>query len=300
MLGVSDKSWLVDMVCATSRAADHAPDIGLPQSDGDSTYSAYFGLGHHIRLHDRPGVFKVSLAGMSLGAYLLRGLEAHEIKGRILDLGTGSGVLALLLRGMGADDIVATDIAEDAIALAQDNERLNFGVPLIQFSTADLFDGLPAGSRYDTLIFNPPGWRTPSPHVLAELDRICNQCDMAPRAMFYGDEVLLRFLRELPFHLHPRGRALLGLNSLVGIRDVLRRYHAEHPRGAPLRLRLLERHSLPLLFYSDGWRKAENALRAEFAHWRDHHGAAYTTGSQGRLYWSYEVVECSLQPSARE
>jgi len=310
MLGVNDKNWLVDMLCALEPFVDHAganrsdvtrvdADVGLSVGGG-KTYSAYFGLGHNIKLHDRPGVFKVSLAGMSLGAYLLRGLEPHELKGRFLDLGTGSGVLALLLRGIGAEYIAATDISLSALALAKENERLNFNEPLIRFYAADLFDGLPVGARYDTLIFNPPGWRTPSPHLLAELDHICDQCDMAPQAMFYGDELLLRFLRELPFHLHPRGRALVGLNSLIGIRDVIQRHKAEYPRGTPLNFRLLERHSLPLLFYSDGWKKAESALRAEFAHWREHHGAVFTTDSHNRLYWSYEVVSCSLTPSMPE
>lgn len=197
---------------------------------GDAVfYSTYFGLGHRIKLHDRPGVFKASLAGLSLGSYLLRGMEEHEVNGHILDLGTGSGVLALLLRSMGAKNIAATDISRAAVTLAQDNERLNFDAPLIRFSTADLFNGLPTDSCYDTLIFNPPGWRTPSPNLLAELNSKCGQHDIDPQAMFYGDEVLLRFLHELPPYINQRGRALVGLNSLVGIRNVFNRYLADHP-----------------------------------------------------------------------
>lgn len=74
------------------------------------TYDVYFGLGHTFRLIDSPSVFKVSAAGLSLGYYLLRHLQRSEIHGRVLDMGTGSGVLALLLRDMGAQDIVASDV----------------------------------------------------------------------------------------------------------------------------------------------------------------------------------------------
>src|SRR6266481_215651 len=86
--------------------------------------------------------------------------------------------------------------------------------------------------------------------------------------------------------------------SLAGIRDVLARYKAFYPAGAPLQFQLLERHSLPLLFYSPGWKRAEPSLREEFEEWRDSYGAAYTIDGQGRLYWSYEVVECRCVPTA--
>ena len=292
MLGVSDKSWLVEMLYDISHDAPGI-DAGSGDTSPENQYSTYFGLGHHVRLHDRPGVFKVSLAGTALGAYLLKGLEHDELSGKILDVGTGSGALAILLRSMGASDVSATDVCPEAVKVAGENEHLNYEDEEIHFFSGDLFEGLPAGERYDTVIFNPPGWRTPSDHLLEQLRRIGKECDMAPGAMFYGDKVLLRFLQELPNRLHPRGRALVGLNSLVAIQDVLSRYRMEFPERPPLKFRLLERHSLPLLFYSDGWKKAEPFLREEFMEWQNRWGAAYTVDSHGRLYWSYEVVECT-------
>lgn len=146
------------------------------------------------------------------------------------------------------------------------------------------------------MIFNPPGWRTPSSKFLYRLQRASDDVDITPEAMFYGDEVLLRFLKDLPERISRTGRAIVGLNSMVGIREVLARYSALFPSGIPLQFRLLERHSLPLLFYSPTWRRAEPLLREEFAEWRDHYGAAYTTDADGRMYWSYEVVECTRAP----
>jgi release factor glutamine methyltransferase len=296
MIGVSDKSWLVDLL--SSVVADRPnlmPEIAA--DNGKPIYSTYFGLGHQLKMHDRPGVFKVSLAGMALGSYLLKGLAQDELTGRLLDLGTGSGILALLLRSLGARDITASDVSTSAVALALENEILNFRGSRIRFFSGDLFKGLPAGDRYDTVIFNPPGWRTPSEKFLDRL-RNGDGIDMTPETMFYGDEVLLRFLKDLPDKMNRTGRAIVGLNSLVGIRDVLARYEALYPTGAPLQFQLLERHSLPLLFYSPGWKRAEPLLREEFEEWRDSYGAAYTIDGQGRLYWSYEVVECRCVPTA--
>ncbi|ACL62908.1 methyltransferase [Methylobacterium nodulans] len=297
MIGVSDKSWLVDLL---STVAPDRPDL-VPEIAADSDkhiYSTYFGLGHQLKMHDRPGVFKVSLAGMALGSYLLKGLAQDELTGRLLDLGTGSGILALLLRSLGAHDITASDVSTSAVGLALENESLNFRSSRIRFFSGDLFVGLPEGDRYDTVIFNPPGWRTPSEKLLDRLRGNEDGIGMTPETMFYGDELLLRFLKDLPDRMNRTGRAIVGLNSLVGIRDVLARYKAFYPTGAPLQFQLLERHSLPLLFYSPGWKRAEPFLREEFEAWRDSYGAAYTIDGQGRLYWSYEVVECRRAPTA--
>jgi release factor glutamine methyltransferase len=291
MLGLNDKGWLIDMLDGSAGATPAS--IERFASSG-STYNAYFGLGHSIRLEDRPGVFKVSLAGMALGAYLLKGLEEGEVNSSILDLGTGSGVLAFLLRSMGADDIVATDVSAEAVALARCNERLNFNGDCIRYAVSDLFDGLPAGETYDTVIFNPPGWRTPSDELLRELDRLSGNTGVPPGVMFCGDKLLVRFLNELPRHLRSGGRAIVGMNSLVGIRDVIKQHELAYSGCSPLRFRLVERHTFPLLFYSDTWKKAERILLEEFTDWQESNKAAFTLDGQGRLYWSYEIVECRL------
>ena len=294
MIGLSDKSWLVDLLYSVaSDRSNRVPEIA---ADSDEhVYSAYFGLGHQLKMHDRPGVFKVSLAGIALGSYLLKGLAHDELTGRLLDLGTGSGILALLLRSLGAHDITASDISASAVGLARENEILNFRGSRVRFFSSDLFAGLPEEERYDTIIFNPPGWRTPSEKFL---DRLRGNEDMTPETMFYGDQLLVRFLKDLPDRMNRTGRAIVGLNSLVGISDVFARYKAIYPTGAPLQFQLLERHTLPLLFYSPGWKRAEPFLREEFEAWRDSYGAAYTLDGQGRLYWSYEVVECKYAPTA--
>src|SRR5919197_3092744 len=91
------------------------------------TYGACFDLGHRFRLFDRPGTFRVSRAGLALGNHLVHNLRENEIAGRILEIGTGSGAIALLLRSMGAKSVIATDISALAVSTAKENELQTVG-----------------------------------------------------------------------------------------------------------------------------------------------------------------------------
>ena len=71
----------------------------------------------------------------------------------VLDLGTGSGVLALTARLFGARRIVATDFDPDAVRTARQNEALNFSQPLIRWRRADVKKLRPA-TRYDLVLAN--------------------------------------------------------------------------------------------------------------------------------------------------
>ncbi len=71
----------------------------------------------------------------------------------VLDLGTGSGVLALAARRFGARKIVATDFDPDAVRTARQNEALNFARPLIRWRRADV-KKLRATVRYDLVLAN--------------------------------------------------------------------------------------------------------------------------------------------------
>lgn len=292
MIGLNDKAWLLDLL--------HTHPIEVAKVSTDTRlYDAYFGLGHSIRLIDDPYVFKISLAGLALGANLIKILDEQDLTGRFLDIGTGSGALALLLRSLGATEIAASDLMPESVALAARNELLNFSDASITFSQSDLFSGLPrSSSRFDTIIFNPPGWRTPSDEFLRQLEQIDDK-NLAPGAMFYGDSVLLRFLLELPEHLHAKGRAIIGVNSLVGIQDVFGRYRVTHNGTPPLSFKLLERHTFPLLFYSEAWHCMRVNLLQEFSRWCDQHGAAYTMDTRGNLYWSYELIECRIRKGTK-
>ena len=126
---------------------------------------------------------------------------------RAFDLGTGTGVLSLVLARRGVPRVVATDVDPRAVECARENvERSRLG-ERIRIEQRDLF---PDG-RADLVVFNPP-WIPARPRTAVE------------RAIFDPDsEVLLRFLRELPEHLSPGGEAWLVLSNLaelLGLRPV--------------------------------------------------------------------------------
>lgn len=74
--------------------------------------------------------------------------------GVVADVGTGSGAIALSLATEGRfDRVLATDIAVDAISVAQENARA-LGLR-VEFRTGDLLAPL-AGERLDVLVSNPP------------------------------------------------------------------------------------------------------------------------------------------------
>ena len=268
MLGLNDKDWLVEMFCGVKDAKTIKPFTTERQP---ITYETYFGFGHTLRLVDYSGVFRVSPAGLALGSYLVKSLYEHGVDNHFLDMGTGSGVLALLLRNIGVRDISATDVSTKAVELAANNEFLNFSNHQICFAVSDLFDKfVPGTDRFDTIIFNPPGWRTPSHTLLKNLCREdSDDSTINPMAMFYGEQILLRFLTELPDYLNPQGYAIIGMNSLVGIQDVFNQYKTLYRGVTPLRFRLLERHSFPMLFYSEQWKQSSSFLLNEFAAWRE-------------------------------
>lgn len=74
----------------------------------------------------------------------------------ILDLCTGIGCIALLCAKMLPQSCVyGVDINPQAIALAQKNKQL-LGIKNVTFILSDLFDNLPADTKYDLILSNPP------------------------------------------------------------------------------------------------------------------------------------------------
>jgi release factor glutamine methyltransferase len=79
---------------------------------------------------------------------------ARAGRGRIADLGTGSGCLALALADEGRYDlVVGVDRSRDALALAREN-RLRTGRP-VELVAADFAEAFGAGSL-DAVVSNPP------------------------------------------------------------------------------------------------------------------------------------------------
>lgn len=74
---------------------------------------------------------------------------------RILDIGTGSGILAVTLAKLFPEaEIIAIDVSEDALKYARENAELN-SVSNVQFYLFDILQKMPK-SKFDLVVSNPP------------------------------------------------------------------------------------------------------------------------------------------------
>jgi release factor glutamine methyltransferase len=136
-----------------------------------------------VRVLPVPGVFKPHSDSLLL-ARRLSG-EARAAGASVLDLCTGSGVLAIAAARAGARRVVAVDVSRRAVLAARLNAMLN-GVQ-IEAVRGDLFAPV-RGERFDLIVSNPPyvpsaserlpahgrsrAWEA-GPRGRAFLDRIC-------------------------------------------------------------------------------------------------------------------------------
>lgn len=143
--------------------------------------------------------------------------------GTLVDVGTGSGAMALAIKTERSDaTVVATEVSEDASRWARINiETLGLDVGLL---TGDLFDPLPVKlrGRVDVIVSNPPYVST------GEADDLPSDVvEHEPhRALFAGPDglsVIRRLGEGAPGWLRPGGALVLEIGAAqgAGVRGIL-------------------------------------------------------------------------------
>jgi methylase of polypeptide subunit release factors len=117
--------------------------------------------------------------------------------GRLLDLGTGNGVLALL-GSRTADDVVGVDLNPHALSAARLNAALN-GVEHVEFRHGDCYAPV-ASETFDWIVANPP-------FVISPETQFVYRDGGAT-----GDEFCARLVRRAPAHLREGGHCQLLCN----------------------------------------------------------------------------------------
>lgn len=134
----------------------------------------------------------------------LAGRETEPLQ--LLDLGTGSGAIAIALaRHSKAWQVTATDQSEDCLHLARDNARA-LEVVNIQFVQADWLAGF-AGRRFDLIASNPPYIAADDIHL--QRDGLWYEPQQALVAGDHGLASLQRIIAQAAAHLTEGGWLLL-------------------------------------------------------------------------------------------
>ena len=154
--------------------------------------------------------------------------------GRLLDVGTGSGVLLIGLGGEVAS-AVGVDINPRAVRAARFNAALN-DLSHVTVDQCDVFERAHELGRFDLVIWNTPFMFFPEQERETNLDGYGGHL---------GIELTLRFVERLPELLTGQGRAILLTSAPILASGENRLADELTPRGERLRLDLEARSLQP-------------------------------------------------------
>lgn len=173
-------------------------------------YTDFYGLTFTVK----PGVLIPRPETEELVALIINENKEKE-NIRILDIGTGSGCIAVSLsKNLPEAAVEAWDISEAALSIAQENnQRLNANVT---FEKVDVLSHMDIKKKYDVIVSNPP--------YIAESEKAAmdkNVLDWEPgSALFVPDSDPLVFYKRIAelgiTNLHDGGKLYVEINRAYG------------------------------------------------------------------------------------
>jgi len=146
-----------------------------------------------------------------------------DAAGRVLDLGTGSGCVAITIASERSRSLItASDQSAAALMVARRNAR-DLGVENVAFLQSDWFSRVPPDERFDAVVANPPYIAAGDPHVTE------GDLRFEPRIALTsgpdGLDAIRTILRGAGRHLATGGWLLLehGHRQAEAVRQLLRK-----------------------------------------------------------------------------
>jgi release factor glutamine methyltransferase len=195
---------------------------GLARLAGGEPLAYLFGEKefHGLRLDVRAGVLVPRPDTETLVDWALELLASGTLPGsdtRVLDLGTGSGAIALAVKHrMPSVQVCATDISDDALAIAGANaRRLGLSVDLL---ASHWWQRL-VNRRFELVLSNPPYIAEGDPHLPA----LAHEPHLALVSGPDGLDAIRAIVAGAPDHLAPGGWLLLehGHDQAEAVRTLL-------------------------------------------------------------------------------
>lgn len=142
----------------------------------------------------------------------------------IVDVGTGSGVIAICLaRQTPRCRLQAVDISPEALEVARKNAEDHAVADRIQFSAGDLLSNFPPQPQFDVVVSNPP---YVSDSELAEAAREVRDQEphLALRGGSTGAEIIARLIPQAGQRLRAQGWLIMEISPLIElrVRDLIR------------------------------------------------------------------------------
>ncbi|MCX6818473.1 MAG: methyltransferase [Candidatus Aenigmarchaeota archaeon] len=156
-------------------------------------------------------------------------LEKTKLKGSILDIGCGSGLLAIIMAK--AAEVTAVDVCSLAVKTTLQNAEIN--KIKLKAIHSDLFSKVKG--KFDLIVCNPPylpAQTETKPNIRTECVNVCDEQPLdAKDANAYNDitysggekgrTVITKFIRNVKKYLKKNGKILLLISSLTGEKEVL-------------------------------------------------------------------------------
>jgi release factor glutamine methyltransferase len=134
---------------------------------------------------------------------------------QIIDIGTGSGIIAVCLaKHASTTHVMAVDISPAALEMARGNATEHGVAERIDFLGSDLFAAVPADRKFDLIVSNPPYITTAEMADLAP-DVRNFEPHLALEAGPDGTAVIKRLIPQAAERLTPGGKLLIEISPQI-------------------------------------------------------------------------------------